>query len=171
MCVCRLLYVLIFVLDIFADNVEKPPIIRCRGGCGSRQRVSTFTRRETQGAIRPWKRVRVVRTRVLDLECSLTRLGEDMTTSHKRMEKMMQCLLHKVGSKQSIAGDDIQAQASSAKYIRCFGLSVFRSIDVPNLSRRTTSIGVRKLGRYHILEAWRMWGKNAGDAAYCLLWR
>ena len=94
-----------------------------------------------------------VRTRVLDLECSLTRLEEDMTTSYKRMEKMMQCLLHKVGSKQSIAGDDIQAQASSAKYIRCFRLSVFRNIDVPNLSRRTTSIGVRKLGRYHILEA------------------
>ena len=31
-------------------------IIQCRGGCGSRHIVSTLTRRETQGATRPWKR-------------------------------------------------------------------------------------------------------------------
>ena len=42
-----------------------------------------------------------------DLECSVNRLGDNMATSHKRPEEMMQSLLHKVGSKEGIAGDDM----------------------------------------------------------------
>ena len=37
--------------------------------------------------------------------------------SHKRLEEMMQSLLHKIGSKESIACDDMQAQASFAKLV------------------------------------------------------
>lgn len=40
-----------------------------------------------------------------------------MDTSHIRPEKMMQSLLHKVGSREGIAGDDMQTQASSAKLV------------------------------------------------------
>lgn len=38
-------------------------------------------------------------TRISDLECSINRLGDDIAASHKRLEQMMQSLLHKVGSK------------------------------------------------------------------------
>ena len=55
-----------------------------------------------------------IRTRVSDLEGSVNRLGDDMAVSYKRLEEMMQSLLHKVGSKKVDAGDDIQAQASYA---------------------------------------------------------
>jgi hypothetical protein len=36
---------------------------------------------------------------------------------YKRLEEMMQSLLHKVGSKENIVGDDMQVQASSAKLV------------------------------------------------------
>ena len=58
-CVCRLIYVLTFVMDDFGDNIEEPPTIRCRNECGSRQRVSTLTKREMQGEIGPWNRIKV----------------------------------------------------------------------------------------------------------------
>ena len=58
-----------------------------------------------------------MRTRVSDLECSVIRLGYDMAASHKRLEEMMKSLYHKVDPKQGIAGDDMQAQASSAKFV------------------------------------------------------
>ena len=63
------------------------------------------------------REIESIRTRVSDLECSVNRLGDDMAASHKRMEEMMQSLLHKVGSKESNACDDMQAQASVAKLV------------------------------------------------------
>ena len=56
-------------------------------------------------------------TRVSHLECSVTRLGDDMAASHKWLEEMMQTLLHKVDPEQGIIGDNMQAQASSAKFV------------------------------------------------------
>lgn len=52
-----------------------------------------------------------------DLEGSINRLGDDMATLHKCLEEMMQSLLHKVGSKEVDAGDDIQAQALYATLV------------------------------------------------------
>jgi hypothetical protein len=40
-----------------------------------------------------------------------------MTTSHKRLEEMMQSLLHKVGSKEGIADDGMQVQTSYTKLV------------------------------------------------------
>ena len=40
-----------------------------------------------------------------------------MAASHKRLEEMMQSILHKVGSKEVDTCDDIQAQTSYAKLI------------------------------------------------------
>ena len=58
-CVYRLLYVLTSALIDFADNAEELPTIPCRGGCGSRQGISTIIRQETQCATKSWKRDRV----------------------------------------------------------------------------------------------------------------
>ena len=55
--------------------------------------------------------------RASDLVCSVTRLGDDMATSHKRLDEMMQTFLHKADPKQGIAGDDMQAQASFVKFV------------------------------------------------------
>ena len=40
-----------------------------------------------------------------------------MVALHKWLEKMMQTLLHKIDPNQGIAGDEMQAQASSAKLV------------------------------------------------------
>ena len=55
------------------------------------------------------REIKSIRTRVSDLECTINRLGDDMTTSYKRLEEEMQSLLHEVGSKEVDACDDMQA--------------------------------------------------------------
>ena len=40
-----------------------------------------------------------------------------MATSHKRLEEMMQSFFYNVGSKEDIAGNDMQIQASSVKFV------------------------------------------------------
>lgn len=40
-----------------------------------------------------------------------------MATSHKQLEEMMKSILHKVDPKEGIAGDDMQAQTSSTKFV------------------------------------------------------
>ena len=62
------------------------------------------------------RKIQSIGTRVLDLEGSVDQLEDNMATSYKRLEEM-KSLLHKIGSKESIAGDDMQAQASSAKLV------------------------------------------------------
>ena len=63
------------------------------------------------------REIESIRTRVSDVECSVTRLGDDMATSHKQLEEMMKSILHKVDPKEGIAGDDMQAQTSSTKFV------------------------------------------------------
>ena len=58
------------------------------------------------------REIESIRTRVSDLECIVNRLGDDMAASHKRLEKLMHSLLHKVVSKEVDAGDDMQASTS-----------------------------------------------------------
>ena len=55
------------------------------------------------------RKIESIRTRVSDLEYTVNRLGDDMATSHKWLEEMMQILLHKGGSKEVDAYDDMQA--------------------------------------------------------------
>ena len=56
--------------------------------------------------------IECIRTWVSDLECTVNRLGDDMVASYKRLEEMMQSLLHKLVSKEVDARDDMQASAS-----------------------------------------------------------
>lgn len=60
------------------------------------------------------REIDAVRSRVSELEGSVTRLGEDMTASHKRLEDMMQLILLNQGKKHANTGEDITEPSSSA---------------------------------------------------------
>ena len=55
----------------------------------------------------PHKELDSMRTRVSDLEGSVTRLDKNMAASHKRMEDMMRMILQNQGQKHPIALDNI----------------------------------------------------------------
>ena len=63
----------------------------------------------------PHKELDSMRTRVSDLEGSVTRLDENMAASHKRMEDMMRMILQNQGQKHPIALDNITEPSSSTK--------------------------------------------------------
>jgi hypothetical protein len=60
------------------------------------------------------REIDAVRTRVSELEGGLTRLGETMTASHKRLEDMMQLILQNQGKKHANIGEHITEPSSSA---------------------------------------------------------
>ena len=63
------------------------------------------------------REIEAVRTRVSDLEGTVTRLGENVAASHKRMEDMLQKILQHQGAKQIIAGDHTVEPSSSAQMV------------------------------------------------------
>ena len=63
------------------------------------------------------REIDAVRTRVSELEGSVTRLGENMSASHKRLEEMMQLILQNQGKKHANAGEDITEPSSSTKML------------------------------------------------------
>ena len=58
-----------------------------------------------------------MRTRVTDLEGSVTRLGENVAASHKRMEEMMRMILHNQSLKLQANIDSMTEPSSSAKML------------------------------------------------------
>lgn len=63
------------------------------------------------------REIEAVRTRVSDLEGTVTRLGENVAASHKRMEDMMRKILQNQGQKQVHAGEDTMEPSSSAQML------------------------------------------------------
>ena len=61
--------------------------------------------------------IEAMRTRVTDLEGSVTRLGADLTASHKRMEDMMRTFFQNQGQKHPTAIDDMMEPSSSAQML------------------------------------------------------
>lgn len=61
--------------------------------------------------------IEAVRTRVMDLEGTVTRLGEDMAASHKRMEEMMQKILLNQSHKEGHAGEETTEPSSSQQML------------------------------------------------------
>jgi transcription termination factor NusB len=59
-----------------------------------------------------------VRTRVADLESSLTRIEENATASNKRMEDMMRQILRGQRMKEAIVSEDVTEPASSTKVVQ-----------------------------------------------------
>jgi hypothetical protein len=74
---------------------------------------------EEKRRVRPdhGREIEAVRTRVSDLEGTVTRLGENLAASHKRMEDMMQKILQNQGKKQGNAGEDMMEPSSSAQML------------------------------------------------------
>ena len=64
-----------------------------------------------------------VRTRVSDLEGSVTRLGVSVEASHKRLEDMMRIILQNQGQKHGNAGEDTTEPSSSAKMLETSALT------------------------------------------------
>jgi hypothetical protein len=67
--------------------------------------------------------IEAMRTRVTDLEGSVTRLGENVAASHKRMEDMMRMILQNQGQKHPTAIDDMTEPSSSAKMLETSALT------------------------------------------------
>ena len=63
------------------------------------------------------REIEAVRTRVSDLEGTVTRLGENVAASNKRMEEMMRKILQNQGRKQVHAGEDTMEPSSSAQML------------------------------------------------------
>ena len=61
--------------------------------------------------------IEAMRTRVTDLEGSVTRLGADLAASHKRMEDMMRTFFQNHGPKQATAIDVVTEPSSSTKML------------------------------------------------------
>jgi hypothetical protein len=61
--------------------------------------------------------IKAMRTRVTDLEGNVTRLGENVAASHKRMEDMMWMILQNQSHKNPTAIDDMTEPSSSAKML------------------------------------------------------
>ena len=73
------------------------------------------------------REIKAVRTRVSDLEASVTRLGENVVASHKCLEDMMRMIFQNQGQKHSNAGEDMTEPSSSAKML---GTSALTSMTV-----------------------------------------
>jgi hypothetical protein len=69
------------------------------------------------------REIEAVRTRVLDLEGTVTRLGEKVDALHKRMEDMMQKILQNQGQKQVHVGEDTMEPSSSAQMLETSALT------------------------------------------------
>ena len=80
---------------------------------------NTNAYRRKNAEVRPdhGREIEAVRTRVSDLEGSVTRLGENVAASHKRLEDMMQLILQNQGKKHANVGEDITEPSSSAKML------------------------------------------------------
>ena len=63
------------------------------------------------------REIEAVRTRVSDLEGTVTRLGENVAASHKRMEDMLQKILQHQGAKEVLAGEHTVEPSSSAQIV------------------------------------------------------
>jgi hypothetical protein len=63
------------------------------------------------------REIEAVRTRVSDLEGTVTRLGENVAASHKRMEDMMRTIMQNQGLKQVHAGEETMEPSSSAQML------------------------------------------------------
>jgi hypothetical protein len=59
--------------------------------------------------------IEVIRTRVTDLEGSVTRLGDNVVASHKRMEDIMRMILQNQSQKHPANIDSVTEPSSSAK--------------------------------------------------------
>ena len=73
------------------------------------------------------REIEAVRTRMADLEGSITRLGENVVASQQRREEMMRMILRNQGQKQLNAGEDMIEPSSSAKML---GTSALTSMTV-----------------------------------------
>ena len=69
------------------------------------------------------REIEAMRTRVTELEGNVTRLGENVATSHKRMEDMMRKILHNQGQKHPNTISDMIEPSSSAKMLDTFALT------------------------------------------------
>jgi hypothetical protein len=67
--------------------------------------------------------IKAMRTQVTDLEGSVTRLGENVAASHKRMEDMMRMILQNQGQKHPTAIDDMTETSSSAEMLGTLALT------------------------------------------------
>lgn len=63
------------------------------------------------------REIEAVRTRVMDLEGTVSRLGEDVAASHKRMEEMMQKILLNQSHKEGHAGEETTEPSSSLQML------------------------------------------------------
>lgn len=63
------------------------------------------------------REIEEVRSRITELESSLTCLGENVNASNKRMEDMMRQVLHNQGLKQTIVLEDVPEPSSSTKVV------------------------------------------------------
>lgn len=63
------------------------------------------------------REIEEVRSRITELESSLTCLGENVNASNKRMEDMMHQVLHNQGLKQTIVLEDVPEPSSSTKVV------------------------------------------------------
>ena len=67
--------------------------------------------------------IEAMRTRVMDLEGSVTQLGENVAASHKRMEDMMRMILQNQAHKHPTAIDDMTEPSSSVKMLETSALT------------------------------------------------
>ena len=83
--------------------------------------------------------IEAIRTRVTDLEGSVTRLGDNVAASHKRMEEMMRLILQNQGHKNPTSIGDTTEPSSSGKMLQNAALT---ATEVPQLAQKQAPTSV-----------------------------